>query len=146
MLAELNLNPDRRLLRQFGFFALAGFGLLAAGAWFEVLLFASGLGAAREATALGLLAAGALSALFSLVYPPANRPAYVLLSLVAFPVGFVLSYLVMGLLFFLVITPVGLALRLFGEDPMHRRRRDASQSYYTPARAARDRTRYFRQF
>ncbi|MBN2192099.1 MAG: hypothetical protein JW751_04725 [Polyangiaceae bacterium] len=145
-IVELNLNPDVRLLRQFGFIALAAFGLLAVCAWFEVLLFASGLGAARTATAVALLTAGVISTLFSLVYPRANRPAYVLLSVVAFPIGFVLSYLVMGILFFVVITPVGLLLRAVGEDPMRRRLHGPQKSYYVKARPTRPRLTYFRQF
>ena len=44
---ELDLNPDDRTLRQFGWIALGGFGFIAIIAWFEVLIFAFGLGAAR---------------------------------------------------------------------------------------------------
>ena len=44
---EINLNPDAGTLRQFGFIALVGFGFVAAIAWFEVLVFSFGLGAAR---------------------------------------------------------------------------------------------------
>ena len=36
---DLDLNPDRRTLRHFGFFALGGFGLLALLAWFETGIF-----------------------------------------------------------------------------------------------------------
>ena len=44
---EMNLRPDAKTLRQFGFIAIAGFGFVAAIAHFEVLIFAMGLGAAK---------------------------------------------------------------------------------------------------
>ena len=50
---ELNWRPDRRILRQFGFIAVAGFGFIAIIAWFEVLIFSFGLGGARVSGALG---------------------------------------------------------------------------------------------
>ncbi len=143
---ELDWNPDDRTLRQFGWIALVGFCLLAGAAWQEWLIFAAGLGDARTAVAGGLAALGVLAALASLVYPRANRPLFLGLSLVAFPIGFVLSYLILGTLFFGIITPMGLALRLFGRDAMSRGFRPDVDSYWTPARPAPDRARYFKQF
>ena len=37
---EMNLKPDAKILRQFGFIAVGGFGFVAAIAHFEVLIFA----------------------------------------------------------------------------------------------------------
>jgi hypothetical protein len=145
-LVELNWNPDRRTLRQFGFIALGGFGLLAALAWFERGLFAFGLGAAREWVAGAFAALAVLSALFSLVFPRGNWPIYAGLSLVALPIGFVLSYLIMATLFYLVIAPIGLLLRLFGKDPMQRGFDRRASSYWVDAHPPRPRESYFRQF
>ena len=143
---DLDLSPDVRKLRQFGWIALAGFGLLALLAWNEALVFAFGLGGARVAVAASLAALGLLSGLFSLVAPRANLPLYIGTTLVAFPIGFVLSYVILGTLFYLVITPVGLLVRLAGRDPMGRRfARDAS-SYWVDARPARSKESYFKQF
>ena len=50
-------------------------------------------------------------------------------------IGFVLSYLVMGTLFFLLITPVGLVLRLLVRDPMERRMLPEAESYWVEARS-----------
>ena len=44
---DLNLNPDAKTLRQFGFIALGGFGLLAALAYTESFIFSFGLGGSR---------------------------------------------------------------------------------------------------
>ena len=111
---ELNFDPDERTLRHFGFIALAGFGLLAGLAWFEILIFSVGLGAARPWVAGAFGGLGVLAALTSLVYPRANKLLFVGLSIVAFPIGFVLSYVIMGTLFYGLITPVALFFKLIG--------------------------------
>jgi MFS family permease len=143
---EINLRPEERILRQFGFIALGGFLLLAVLAWTESLLFSFGLGGARLSVTIGLAGIGILAALVSLVYPKANRPLYVGLVLVAYPIGFVLSYVIMAALFYLMITPVGLLFRLIGRDPMHRRFEPEAETYWVDARAGRSRESYFRQF
>jgi hypothetical protein len=145
-LIELDWNPDARTLRQFGFIALAGFGLFAALAWFERGPFGFGLGAARAPLA-GFFAALALLSLgFSLVFPRGNWPIYAGLSVVALPIGFVLSYLIMGTLFYAIIAPIGLVLRLLGKDPMNRGFLRDAPSYWVDARPPRARESYFRQF
>jgi len=144
---ELNLDPDAKTLRQFGFIALAGFAAIAALAWFEKLVFAGGwLGDARPTVVGALLAVGALAALTSLVYPKANKWLFVGLSIAAFPIGFVLSYVILGSLFFLVITPIGLLLRAFGTDPMQRAFQAEAKSYWVDCRPTRPPESYFKQF
>ena len=145
-LVELNWRPDDRTLRQFGFIALAGFGLLGGLAWAERGMFGFGLGTARAPVA-GLFAALALISLaFSLVFPRGNWPIYVGLSAIALPIGFVLSYLIMGTLFYAIIAPIGLLLRLFGKDPMNRGFLRAAPTYWVDARPPRPKESYFRQF
>ncbi len=145
-LVEINFRPDERILRQFGWIALGGFGLLALCAWNEWLVFRHGLGAAREPVAFALLGLGALSALFSLVFPKANAPLFVGLSVLAFPIGFVFSYLIMATLFYVVIAPVGLVMRVFGVDPMDRRLLPKAATYWVDARTPRAKADYFKQF
>ncbi len=143
---EIDFSPDERTLRQFGWIALGGFGLLAALAYFEQLMFAFGLGEARVPVAAGIAGVGLLAALLGAVYPKANRPLFVGLAVLAFPIGFVLSYLILGALFFLVITPTGVVMRLLGRDPMARTFDPDATSYWTPATPARERDDYFKQF
>lgn len=145
-MVELNLRPDARTLRQFGWIALGGFGLLALLAWNGWLVFAHLGEATRASVALALAALAGVSAFFSLVYPKANLPIYLGLTIAAFPIGFVLSYVIMGTLFYVVIAPVGLLMRLFGHDPMDRRFRPEAKSYWLDARPPRARDSYFKQF
>ncbi len=145
-LIELNLRPDDRTLRQFGFIAFFGFGFVAAIAWFEVLVFSFGLGEARPLVAGAFAGLGVLAALLSLVWPKANLPIYVGLTIIAYPIGFVLSYVIMGTLFFLLITPVGLFFKLTGRDPLNRRFEPDLPSYWIDSRPERPRESYFKQF
>lgn len=145
-MVELDWNPDRRTLRQFGAVALVGFGAIAALAWNEWLVFSFGLGAARPWVAGVLAGLGVLGGIFGLVAPAANKPLYVGVSLVAFPIGFVLSYLILGFLFYGIIAPVGAGLRIAGKDPMARRLEPDAPSYWSDARPPRSRESYFRQY
>ena len=145
-LVEIDFNPDTKTLRQFGVIAFVGFGALSALAYYEKLVFAFGLGDARLAVAASLAALGLLALVLGLVAPRANLLLYVGLSLLAFPIGFVLSYVIMGALYFLIIGPIAVALRLAGRDPMRRARDPQAASYWTPARPARDKESYFHQY
>ncbi len=143
---EIDFNPDEKTLRQFGFIALGGFGFAAAIAWFEVLIFTAGLGAARPwvtGIAAGL---AVIATLFSLVHPKANRPIFVGMALLTFPIGFVLSYVIMGTLFFGMIAPLAIFMKLMGRDPMKRKYDPNASSYWLDARPARPNQAYFRQF
>jgi uncharacterized membrane protein YciS (DUF1049 family) len=145
-IVELNFDPDERTLRQFGFIALFGFSVLALLAFFERAIFAFGLGQARPAVALtlGILSVCALA--FSLLWPRGNWPLYVGLSVVTFPIGFVLSYVILAILFFLVIAPIGALLRVLGRDPLARGYDPSALSYFQKCRPARPKAHYFRQF
>ena len=143
---ELNLHPDDRTLRSFGFIAVGGFAFVAAIAWLEVLVFSHGLGAARVPVATGFAAVAVLCGLFSLVYPRANLPVYLAISIATYPIGFVLSYVIMGTLFYAIIAPVGFVMRLLGADPMERHFRPEAESYWADAPPARARSSYFKQF
>ncbi len=143
---EIDWRPDDRTLRQFGVIALFGFSFLAAIAWWELLIFGFGLGEARPIVAGAFATLAGLSALFSLVAPRANLPIYLGLTILSYPIGFVLSYLIMGFLFFVMITPMGLFFRLTGYDPLHRRFDPEATTYWNDPRPRRAKESFFRQF
>ena len=147
MMVALNLNPDARTLRQFGVIAVFGFGLLGAAAHFERFLF-DGLGdASTSPVAVGLWGVGAISGLLALVYPPANRGLFIFLSVVTYPIGLVVSFVVLGILVFRrVRADWGALLRATGRDPMVRGFDRSRSSYWDDTRRQRDKASYFRQF
>jgi hypothetical protein len=145
-LVQIDWNPDERTLRQFGWIALGGFGLLATAAWFEVLIFRFGLGAARVPVVCALAGLGVLAALLSLIAPRANRWLFLGLVLISFPIGLVVSQVVIALMFFGLFAPVGFLIRKLGQDPLERARDPQRASYWVDARPPRPADRYFRQF
>ncbi|MHC4975440.1 MAG: SxtJ family membrane protein [Planctomycetota bacterium] len=62
------------------------------------------------------------------------------------PIGWTVSTVLLALVYFLVITPIGLMLRLFGHDPMQRGFERGRGSYWAERPQAPETRRYFRQF
>jgi hypothetical protein len=143
---KLNLKPTPRELRQFGFIALAAFGLLGALLYWQVLPLARHLGGAAGTVAWVLWVVGLASAALSLVAPRANWPLYAGLMVIAYPIGWVLSHVILGLVFFGLITPLGLIFRLMGRDALHLRSNPRTGSYWVPARRTESLESYFRQY
>ncbi len=145
-LVDLNLRPDAKQLRRFGYGALVGFGLLAVLAWRQAGMFASGLGEARLPLVGVFVGLAAISILFSFVAPRANLPLYLVLTIVTYPIGFVMSYVILGVLFFGVFGGVALAMRVLRRDPLQRKYDRNAKSYWSEARRLRPHESYFRQF
>jgi hypothetical protein len=89
---------------------------------------------------------GAVNALLSLVWPQGNRPLFVALSVLAFPIGFLVSHVVLAVLFFGILTPVGLLLRLVRHDPLDRAFQKDRKSYWVDLPEGTRQRDYFRQF
>lgn len=135
-LLDVNWRPSRRELRQFaliwiGFFGLIGVYCL----WRQDSL--------RAATAFWVVAAAGI---VGYLRPGIFRPVYVLWMALAFPIGWTISHLVLLILFYLVLTPIGLLMRLFGYDPMERKLDRSAKSYWTAHHPAMDAARFFKQY
>lgn len=61
------------------------------------------------------------------------------------PIGWTISAVLLGMVYFLVITPIGLVMRVLGRDPMQRAFH-GGESYWTPRTTADDPRRHYRQF
>lgn len=133
---KINDNPSRRELRQFAGIWFPIFWLIIGG----LLYFAGVPGVAIAAAAFGV-AVGAIG----VANPRFMHPIYLIWMYAAYPIGFVVSHVLLGLIFYLVLTPVGLVMKLVGYDPLHRQMR-ASTTYWTACEAAPDKKQYFRQF
>ena len=136
-LVELRKNPSPAELKWFGVLVLVLCGLVGAAARWR-------FDSPRLAVAIwafGLLVAAAYYAL-----RPLRRPLYLAWVHLFYPAGWLVSHLVMAALFFLVITPLGLALRLMGHDPLRLRLDGAVGSYWERRPPARAMSRYFEPF
>jgi len=88
----------------------------------------------------------AVSILLAAIAPRSLKPAFVGLLVVTFPIGFVVSHVMMAMVFFALVTPLALALRLFGHDALSLRFEKDAKSYWIPHAERAPVTRYFRQF
>ena len=80
------------------------------------------------------------------VVPGFMRIVYVGMAYMAYPIGFVVSHLIMVIVYYLVLTPIGLAMRLFGHDPMNRHFDGSTDTYWCSREQDDSLNAYFRQF
>jgi len=129
-------NPSAGKLRQFAAVAVLFLGAAAAlthwrgGSWLAQCVS---------------LALGAGIGVIGVSWPSALRLPYVLLSVVTLPIGIVLSHLILGILFFAVITPLGVLARLARPDPLEIQLDGRMQSHWKERRRPRDKASYLRQ-
>ncbi|MGQ0733446.1 MAG: SxtJ family membrane protein [Acidobacteriota bacterium] len=74
---------------------------------------------------------GALAVLAGLTAPSRARAIFIALQVVTYPIGLVVSTLVLAFLFFAMFTPLGLGMRLAGRDPLRLRARH-ERSHWLP--------------
>jgi len=129
-------NPSTKQLRQF------------AGIWFPAFCGLVGYSIGHKTghwseVKIGWILAGLLS-VGGLVLPALIRPIFVGLILLTFPIGWVVSHLLLGLIFYGVVTPIGLILRMSGHDPLQLKKPSGNSVWKTSVGKA-DATRYLRQ-
>jgi len=78
------------------------------------------------------------------VVPAAVRPLYRFLSLVGLPVGWLVSEAFLRLVFYGVLTPLGLLFRMVGRDPLRLKRRSVP-TYWREKKQNPGPSSYFRQ-
>jgi len=80
------------------------------------------------------------------LFPAAQRAIFRGWILALLPIGWVVSHLLLALIYYLLLTPIGLLMKLFRYDPMHRKFDKSADSYWVPRDTARDKSRYFKQY
>ena len=134
--SEAQPRTTDRMLRQF------------AALWILVL---SGLGGWEWVTSgnrtLALVAAGlgVVIGTVGLARPPTIRPLFGGLMAITSPIGWVVSHVVLAVLFLGVFTPVAVLFRLIGRDALARRRPPDRATHWLPMPAPDDVRSYFRQ-
>jgi hypothetical protein len=130
----------RSLRREFRRFA---FVLTCVAAVFGSLLLWRG----RETGAVVFYSLAAYALASALLFPPAIRPVRWVLLKIGHALGWFNTRLILILLYFLVFTPIGLLLRLFGKDLLNRRRDPSAATYWIDKeKETFDPKRYERQF
>lgn len=136
-LIEIKWNPSEREARQFAVYWLPAFFVTAGVlSWYQQVWN----------VAYAFWGMAILVSLAGLFIPAARRYIFVGWMCAAYPIGWAMSHILMAIIFFLVITPIGCLLRLCGHDPLHRKFDRAATTYWVPHPASNDKARYFRQF
>ena len=137
-IVRINRHPTPKQLNQFGFIWLGFLSFFGVLAWFRL---------DAPSLAKGLWVAAIVVPVIGWVAPFFMRLVFLGMSYAAWPIGFVVSHVVLALVYYLVMTPIGVIMRLFGYDPMTRQRDPArTSSWIERSRGSRGPESYFRQF
>lgn len=145
---KLNLAPEQRILRQFAWIAAVAFPLLAAfvtrgeARWFQpwawpwtstLVLVLAGIGVGQ----LLALLAGMRQLTLGL---------YVVLMVIAWPIGFVISHVLIAVIYYLVITPIALFFRVTGRDVIGKKLDPRATTYWHDRGPPRPASSYFKLY
>ena len=120
---ELDTSP--RNLRKFGLVVGGVFGLLAIWFWWRGKAFYP-----------YVLILGVSLVVFGLIWPKVLKQVYVIWMSIALVLGLIVSTALLTILFYLVVTPIGLVARLTGKDFFSQKLDAKANSYWI----ARDRS------
>ena len=134
---SIDWNPTRQTLRTFaiGLLVLAC-AYVAWKAW---------QGHLRSSQALLCGVAGTLG-LVGLISPSLLKWVYVAWMVVVFPIGWCVFQVLLATLYFGVITPLGLLMKLVGRDPLQLRPDPQATTYWNERAPSDDPRRHFRQY
>lgn len=79
-------------------------------------------------------------------WPRAIRPVFVGWMTLAYPVGWVVSRIVLGVVFYFLFTPVAWAFRLIGRDALELKSQPTATTYWHSRPKVTDKSGYLRQF
>jgi hypothetical protein len=134
-LIRISKNPPARQLLVFAACWLVFVGSIGLGDWRH----------GRPRAAEVLWAAAVLLPLTGLVSRKPLRYAFVGLSYATYPIGIVVSHVALAVVYFLVLMPIGLAMRAAGRDPLSRKFDPSHKSYWIRRTTDRSPESYFKQ-
>jgi hypothetical protein len=135
-LIRINSHPAPRQLLVFSLGCLCFAGAVAVYQWVH----------GRQTVAAICGGVALLVPLIGLFSREGLRGLYLGLCYATYPLGYVISAVVLVALFYGVVTPLGLLLRLFRHDPLAKRPAPADRSYWQPRDKAHDPSSYFKQY
>ncbi|MGD9857466.1 MAG: SxtJ family membrane protein, partial [Planctomycetaceae bacterium] len=137
-LAEIVHDPTPRQLRTFGW----GLTIVPLVLWTVTL-------AVTTQSETAWWSATAAATVLALVYfgaPRFQRPILRTWMIATYPLSWLGSQAALAVAYYLVLSPIGVCLRLFGRDSMSRRFDPSAESYWESRRPPADQGRYLRQF
>lgn len=136
-LLRINHDPSRTQLALFGIVWLLFFGV-----WAAVIKWNWGW----PGTAVVVAAVALIPPLVGIFAPVVLKGVYLFAVYAAFPIGWVISHLLLALVYYGLMMPIAFALRIAGYDPLHRTLDREASSYWRARPATKDKASYFRQY
>ncbi|MEO0454640.1 MAG: hypothetical protein AAFY98_10955 [Verrucomicrobiota bacterium] len=132
---NIQWKPDQSTLRQFSLICLPGFGIISLICYFKFEITTLAIFFGILALALPVI---------GMVFPRSIRIVYVFLQIVAFPVGWVISHIVMALIYYGIFSLIGLFFRTSKRDLLGIRQHDQRHSYWKKKEQQKDVRSYYR--
>ena len=140
MLAEIiseirGLDMSNKELRKFGFIFSAFLGVIAWVICRKNIFYCS-----------DLITASALFIFLAITNPRLLKVFYGIWRTFGFIMKYIMTRVILILVFFLVFTPVGLFLKIYGKDLLDRKIEEGRESYWIKHEASGDKSRYLKTF
>ncbi|MEP7076865.1 MAG: hypothetical protein ABI878_13745 [Acidobacteriota bacterium] len=139
---QLNWKPNRKEIRQFGAIFLGGFVLIGL---IKLLWPWTWLFSRNETVGLAFIIIGVAVGGIGLTGTKAAMPFYWAWLGIAFVIGNVMSRVIITLIYFAVITPLGFLSSLAGRDKLQLKKRD-TDTYWSDISLPKEIEKYERQF
>ena len=134
----VNRNPTRSQLRWFAALVFPLFW-----SWIAFLVWKR---AEWPRVAIAIAAVAALISIVGLLSPAFMRRVWVGMMVGLSPIGWVMSHVILAVIYYLVLAPLGLALRATGRDLLAQRLDRGAKTYWIDRRDEVPVERYFRQY
>ncbi|NQV26275.1 MAG: hypothetical protein HQ518_18125 [Rhodopirellula sp.] len=136
-IVDINWNPSRKELKAFSLLLVVFFAIVA---W-----LAHRKGASAE-TAWLIAGGGAVTGTVGVLSPAFIRIVYVVWMAAVFPIGLVVSNVVLAMVFYAVVWPIGILTKLTGRNALQLGFDRDAKTYWNKRQPTRDPRRYFRQY
>ena len=136
-IVDINWNPSKKELKVFSLLLIVFFAVVA---W-----LAYGKGASAETASL-IAGGGAVVGIAGVLSPAFIRIVYVVWMAAVFPIGFVVSNVVLAVVFYGVVWPIGLLAKLTGRNALQLGFDREAKTYWNVRQPMKDPRCYFRQY
>ena len=145
-IVDINWHPTRKELRWFAGLLIVFCGVVA---WFVnegAQPVASTSPPVTSPFSIAIAVAGAVIGVTGLARPDWVRYVYVAWMVAVSPIAFVVSNLIVAVVFYLVVAPIGFLMKLVRRDALNLEFRQETTSYWQEKEMPKDPRRYFRQY
>ena len=140
---DVNWNPGPTEKRKFAVSLVIGFPIVAG-----VLFLIKGLFSHswNPVPSYWIGGVGCGLGLLLLVIPALAKPFYMVWYFIGCCIGIVVSNVLLSAFYFIVVTVIGLILRILGKEPVQKKLNKAAKTYWLDAERITDPKRYYQQF